>query len=285
MKTLPFRSTFHQYFEVIPADTAALQQEVFRIRYAVYCEELGYEPVEQYPDGLERDTFDHRSRHLLLRHRKTGIFAGCVRLVFTGYNQADTPHPLPLETIYEEQSESGAIPLFREPHPAAEVSRLAVPRKFRLGGLDDFEPVDRESAGEISRLAVHRSFRRRGNDGALAQQAQGEAPRAYTAHREQRQHAHIPIGLYLAAAAVAINSGIHHVFVMAEPRLIRHLRYYGIHFQQVSEPIEHRGERCIYHISQERLLENLTPDLRHLLGDILDNLKRVEGWERPIRIA
>lgn len=285
MTTQPFRSTFHQHFEVVPADTPQLQKEVFRIRYAVYCEELGYEAVEQYPDGLEQDVYDIRSRHILLRHKRTGVFAGCVRLVFTDQDPGGQFCPLPLEAIYRGHTESAHLPLLCEPSPAAEVSRLAVPRRFRLGELEELEAPAREECGEISRLAVHRDFRRRRGDGCFAQQTQGSSGSAPNGAPEQRQHTHIPVGLYLAAAAVAMNAGLSNVFVMAEPRLVRHLRIYGIHFQQVTEPIEHRGQRCIYHINRERLMERLTPDLKHLLEDILTSLKRINGWQRPIRIA
>ena len=42
---------FSRYFRIQPAFSEELRRNVFRIRHAVYCEELGYEPVRE--DGLE----------------------------------------------------------------------------------------------------------------------------------------------------------------------------------------------------------------------------------------
>jgi hypothetical protein len=76
---------FTKYFEILRADTPALLEELFRLRYQVYCQEgclPGFDPAD-YPDGLEHDIYDyeHRSVHCLLRHRPTGSNAGTVRLV------------------------------------------------------------------------------------------------------------------------------------------------------------------------------------------------------------
>ena len=49
-----------------------------RLRYKVYCEERGFEPGE---NGLEQDEFDHVSRHVLVRSRRSGQVLGTVRVV------------------------------------------------------------------------------------------------------------------------------------------------------------------------------------------------------------
>ena len=89
---------FTRYFEILRADTPALLEQVFRLRYAVYCQEgclPGFDPVD-YPDGLERDIYDyeHRSVHCLLRHRPTGSNAGTVRLVLADPVQPDALFPI-----------------------------------------------------------------------------------------------------------------------------------------------------------------------------------------------
>ena len=88
---------FTKYFEILQADTPALLEEAFRLRYQVYCREgllPGFDPLD-YPDGLERDIYDyeHRSVHCLLRHRPTGSNAGTVRLVLADPVRPDSAIP------------------------------------------------------------------------------------------------------------------------------------------------------------------------------------------------
>ncbi|RMF21544.1 MAG: PEP-CTERM/exosortase system-associated acyltransferase, partial [Cyanobacteria bacterium J083] len=72
---------FNRYFELVMADTPELKREVYSIRYRVYCEELSYESTDKFPDGLEKDAYDDHSIHYLLKHRPSGLYAGCVRIV------------------------------------------------------------------------------------------------------------------------------------------------------------------------------------------------------------
>src|SRR3954454_11173499 len=72
-------NTFKRYFEVVPAYSDALKDEVYRIRHQVYCEDLNFEPSR--PDGRETDEHDSHSLHLLMRSVNTGEFIGCSRVV------------------------------------------------------------------------------------------------------------------------------------------------------------------------------------------------------------
>src|SRR5688572_19271143 len=90
-------AAFHEYFEVIPANSKELQHEVFRLRYQVLCLEQrvpGFDAA-RYPDQCERDIYDDHSSHVLLLHRPSGGFVGTARLILS-----DPAHPkklLPLE--------------------------------------------------------------------------------------------------------------------------------------------------------------------------------------------
>jgi N-acyl amino acid synthase of PEP-CTERM/exosortase system len=70
---------FLTYFDLAFAATEARRQDVFGIRYSVYCNEFGYEPAHLHPDHHERDEFDHSAIHALITHNATGTPAGCVR--------------------------------------------------------------------------------------------------------------------------------------------------------------------------------------------------------------
>jgi len=60
------------------ADTDEMLDEVFRLRYQVYCVEKGFLSGE---GGRETDDFDSVARHVLLIHRPTGQSVGTVRVV------------------------------------------------------------------------------------------------------------------------------------------------------------------------------------------------------------
>src|SRR4051794_37522131 len=86
---------FSKYFRAMPALSDDLRRAVFSIRHAVYCEELGYEPVR--PDGLESDEHDARAVHCLLQSVRNAEFVGCVRLILADVD--DRTRALPFELL------------------------------------------------------------------------------------------------------------------------------------------------------------------------------------------
>lgn len=230
--------SFRNYFEIIPAFNAELRENVFRIRYNVYAEELGWEDRKNFPAGMEKDAFDSHSLHCLLRHRPSNEFIGCVRLVV---NNPDTPNTLfPIEESFETN--------FADTH-----AKLV--------------PYERHQLGEISRIAVLSSFRHRQGE-KNKPHTEIEDPRSQ--REERRRFPHIALGLYLAAGALGIAQGKLCVFAMMEPKLARRLRIFGIKFEQLAEPIEHRGLRAPFIVTRENFTGGLAPQMSALLAHISD---------------
>ena len=50
-------------FKFKKVDSEELLKEIYRVRYEVYCEECGFLPAGDYPNGLEIDQFDEHSIH------------------------------------------------------------------------------------------------------------------------------------------------------------------------------------------------------------------------------
>lgn len=225
---------FERYFEVVPAVAPELVDSVYRIRYEVYCRELHYEREDAFPDGREMGPDDAHSIHCLLRHRPSGTFAGCVRLVMN--DPADLQSRLPFERYCLHSLQRDII---------------------------DPEKLRRDSFGEISRLAVVSRFRRRTGEQGTAHAVAEDLPNP--SRDERRVFPHIALGLYLAAAAMGLRAGLDAVFVMMEPRLARHLRRYGIVFTQAGDVINYHGQRGPFFITRESLYSNLEPDVRDLL--------------------
>ena len=241
MNTSESENAFHKFFKLVLADTETLREEVFRIRYEVYCKELHYEDVSNFTDGLEHDSFDERSRHCLLLHRPSNTYAGCVRMVF---NEKQVPDQL--------------LPF--EKNCGYSLRREAIELAMR----------EREYVGEASRLAVTANFRRRKSD---AESPLGEISDAQRSiDEDKRKFSCIAPGLYLAAADIGLRAGLKGVFAMMEPRLVRHLIRFGIHFQQIGDIVDYHGPRAAYYVNLGTLYEGLTPEMKGMFNIIHSDL-------------
>jgi N-acyl amino acid synthase of PEP-CTERM/exosortase system len=232
---------FNQFFEIVPANTDTLRDVVYRIRYQVYCHELHFEDEANYPDGRELDEFDAHSAHCLLRHRPSGEFAGCVRLV-----------------LNEPGIEGPQLPL--EQHCSDSLDKTAI----------DLSKLDRSTFAEVSRLAVAGRFRRRPGE---AESAHGvtEESIAMTLP-ERRVFPHIALGLYLAAGAMSLRRGLDIAVVMMEPRLARHMKYFGIEYRKAGDVINYHGLRGPYYCLLKDNLNKLKPEIRDLLSVVSEQL-------------
>lgn len=234
---------FYKHFKVVVANTPKLREEVYKIRYKVYCQELGYEREEDCPNGMEQDIYDQRSVHCLLLHRQSGLYAGCVRLVLPELHKVDVN--LPFERVYGKVSQSNII---------------------------EFKNLPHYSFGEVSRLAVTAEFRKRRGE---SQTAHGVATvESEAAENEQRHFPLIAVGLYLAATSVAIELGLESALSLMEPRLARHLRRFGIRFHQIGEFVEFHGQRGLFQISRSGVLDGMNADSYELFQLLSSEVKK-----------
>jgi N-acyl amino acid synthase of PEP-CTERM/exosortase system len=225
---------FTQFLEPQVAINNALKEEAFKIRHNVYCEELAFEDVKE--GGQEKDEFDEQSIFSLIKHKPSDIYTSCVRMVRI-------------------QQEEQLLPI----------------EKFCLDSItnEELHPrhFNRSEIGEISRLAVKSDFRRRKTD-KFKGSATGAIEESTYSEVELRCFPFIAIGLYMAAATMAIETGIKHVYVMMEPRLARSMKFVGIKFIPLGEPIEYHGRRAPYYINAEIFFKNLSPGFKNLYQSI-----------------
>jgi N-acyl amino acid synthase of PEP-CTERM/exosortase system len=233
---------FSNYFSLSFARNTNLKQEVFKIRYKVYCEELGYEPTDRFPDRMETDIYDDRSLHFLLLHKPTQTYIGCVRMVLSDLQLDNAGFP------FENICQSVSI---------------------------DFQKTTRANFCEISRLAVIEQFRKRVSDIKIADgtnkidQNNLESPED---DRRQFQNTPlIPISLYLACTSIVERYNIDS-FTLMEPRLARHLRRYGFPSHQICDFVEFHGKRGAFLIYTEEILKSFPPEVRELFMLIKEQL-------------
>ena len=221
---------FARYFRIELVTSKQQANEVYGVRYRVYCKEFKYEATDVFPDKLETDEFDEQSIHCLIIHKATGRAAGCVRLV----------------TACEEK-EGGLLPF----------------EKFCKQSLDskliDSYRLERDTECEISRLAVDGAFRRRLGEKATRF---GEVDSIDCTKHEQRTFSLIALSCLLAATAISELSQKNNGFAMMEPVLPRLLRRSGIIVERVGSDMDYHGIRAPYHFTTQSMLENMHPDLK-----------------------
>lgn len=232
---------FHKYFCLVPADTLALKQEVYRLRYDVYCSEFGYESAEKFPDKMEQDKYDKQALHVLVRHKSTGLAAGCTRLIQTA--PANPNQPLPFENACKKKLDR------------AYINSLGLPR---------------HTISEASRFSVHSNFRRRhGETGSRF----GDMTSLDSSFLEHRTYPLISVSTALATTALTELTDARNMFAMMEPFFPRLLHRIGYDFTKVSADISYHGKRAAYFVDTDSVLLNLSPALYELYKSIRNPLE------------
>ncbi len=113
-------------FSVHWAQTTAEIEEVQRLRYNVFADELGVKLQGEH--GLDRDQFDAYSRHLYVRDNQTGEVVGTYRIITPDVAQ---------KTGWYTQQEFDISDLLQsdEASTLMEVGRACVHKDFRNGSV------------------------------------------------------------------------------------------------------------------------------------------------------
>ncbi len=225
---------YRRWFEVVPATTEELREDVFRLRYQVYCVENPFEDPADNPDGLETDAFDHRSTHSLLIHRPSGNMAGTVRLVL--------PDP-------ENPNESFAV------QQVCQEPLLKDPERFPVAQM-----------AEVSRFSISKGFRRRRGD-TLYGITDG---RPLPADEERRVAPHMTLGLIESLVRMSVENDVSYWCAAMEPKLLRLLSRLGIYFDPIGPLVEFHGLRQPCFIKLETFLNRVQaerPDVWEVITD------------------
>lgn len=238
---------FIREFTFNVAKSDAERNRIYRLRHEVYCQEIGYEPPESSSQGVELDAHDSHSIHCLIEHRKSGLAAGCLRLVFPAPESAGKDHRLPLQEYGEGSLTDDVL------HPAK------LPYK---------------SICEISRFAIARAFRHK----PIKHETLDKENICYDFTPEQkRTFPLIIVALFLATYALVGLMRKRHVFAMMEPRLPRLLSMSGFNFTRVGERVEMHGIRNAFYIdhsvAEQEIHEDLLPLYKHIRQELAPQVK------------
>lgn len=201
-----------------------LIDEVYRLRYKVYCDEWGFEKPEDHPGGIEYDEFDKYSVHLVALTKDQGQLIGTMRLILASEMQ------FPIETHCIITSDLSKIP--------------------------------RNCIGEISRLAVSKDYRRRVGDRLLYDRGEmaDEALKQIGDERRKNEFA-IITGLYTCMYKESLALGLTHWYAVMAKGLTILLKRLSITFEQIGPEVDYHGIRTPYigainNIAKEVFREN-----------------------------
>lgn len=241
----PLGADFNRTFELLLAADEALQQRAAAIRRELFADRLSDHPAK---------VDDTQGVDCLLRHRPSGLDAGCVRLVFP-------------------DAGGGGLPFERYGLRYIDRSRF------------DWKQLDAQHCCEISQLAVSAQFRRRpGEYDSAAGVADGDDTDRFT----RRRFPFIAVVLYHASIVLVLQRGYRHVFMTIEPRLQRHLQRHGITVRQISAVFEGEGQRAVYMTTAEQLkieMSGWSPELKGLYSivhtQLLGRSPRIAAVHKP----
>lgn len=228
MRSKSFYNEYHKSFRMIRADSNALREIVFRIRYEVYCRENGMD-VNKTDDigSLEQDSYDDRSQHYLLYHKGTDMAAGTIRAVMP---RTDKPlHSFPIQFICDH-------PLL---HMEDKVSRFC----------------------ELSRLCLTREFRKRPGDGkvlpAYFDQDHDIQIDHKTAVHYRRLIPFAPLGLLCAAFEGALDKGITDCVCILDTEQLYALQRIGLSYRVLGPRLDMGGPQQPVIFNIKHALDNM----------------------------
>lgn len=232
---------FNSVFNVELAMSPEAINEVFEVRYQVYCIDRHFEDPDCFADKREHDDYDPRSAHALIRHRITGDSVAAVRLVMAGDNPEHADFPMERPCVH----------------------RMGQQAKNAIAG------ARREQIAEISRMAVSREFRRRLNED---DSASGISDFACYSDAEvgKRAMPYISLGLFAGILQMSVRHGITHWMAVMEPAQLRLLKRFGVEFDHVGPVMEYHGRRRPAFTEAASLIEGIRkrrPDVWSLITD------------------
>jgi len=208
---------FHQYFEIVSADTPELLKEVFNLRFRVLCINNtipGFEPAN-FPDKLEQDEYDQRSAHFLLRHCPSDTFIGTTRLILPDPNYPEKQLPTELNTQF---------------YPEFQVNASM-----------------RKHTAEISRFVILSDFFKRKHEHYSLAGPVDIPPQSANIPHERRRFPHPMLGLIVGIMQTCDRHEIYHLISSMEPALNKLLGFYGMQLNPVGPSTDFHGFRTPYY--------------------------------------
>jgi N-acyl amino acid synthase of PEP-CTERM/exosortase system len=195
-----------EYIKVRAGDP--LLNEVYKLRYKVYCDEWGFEKHEDHPGGIEKDEYDEHAVHFVVKRDEDGQIIGTIRMI----NHSEIGFPI-------------------EKH--CKIER-------------DLSAFDLTHFGEISRLAISKEYRRRASDAAYEGNSvkDEEVDNMFAGRRKMGND--IVLGLYKCIYQESLARGHQYLLAAMATGLFLLLKRVGIIFEAIGPATNYHGQRTPY---------------------------------------
>ncbi|MDP7142136.1 MAG: PEP-CTERM/exosortase system-associated acyltransferase [Alphaproteobacteria bacterium] len=233
LETISQKTFYHTYwktFSLVKADTDELREQAFRLRHEVFCSDEFQGLHCGMADDLEKDAYDDRAAHYLLRHNDTGDIAGVVRTIHADMDS--DIFSFPLQEVCDH-------PFIHDQNTEKKIT-------------------------EISRLCMAKTFRQRPGDGR-ALPAYTNIMQHY--HNEdvgvsyiRRRIPFAPLGLLHAAFESALANKSMDCVVAMDPSDFHTLRDLGIVYKVL-------GPRLSHYAGMQAVVFNIKTVLDHMMQD------------------
>lgn len=209
--------------------------EVFRLRFQVYCRECNFIRVEDYPDGKESDKYDKYALHFVVEDQYGLI--GTARLIL------DSPLGFPIEEHCAE--------------------------KLNL----DINSLTRNKLAEISRLVISREYRRRRGDGLYYTPDYDSTADFHHLENVRRRVMPIAFGLYREMYQESKHKGITYWYAIMEKSLFQLLCIHGFIFKPIGPEIDFYGPVRPYLGNIEEMEQTVHQRFPNLVRFFVDGLE------------
>jgi len=248
---------YQKYFEIILAETPELKEIAYQIRFKVLCEEQRIPGFDQtsYPEKLEKDDFDDRALHAVVKHRPSGQFVGTVRLVLPDVSAPDKPFPVESYTHLDiEYLKNHNVSRLE----TAEISRFLVIKEFQRRKGDLFQELDENK--EKTENNTEDNFPAK--------------------HRDRRVSANITLILMAAVVQMSVKSNTENWLSFISPALNRLLSQSGMDSVPIGPLIECHGLRQPFFARMTDILIKTHKDYQDVWEILTD-----QGKILPVKIT
>lgn len=219
-----------EYFEFIKVTRDdPLMQEIYRLRFKVYCDEWGFEKPEDHPTGLEVDEYDEHSVHFAAIAKRDRHMVGTVRIILDSHLGFPHQH----HCIVDQGEQKRIVDKSPPSRPArmGEISRLAVSKDYRRRTLDNllYEDQIHEKVEELIREKEAR-----------------DAQAGIVVERRRQADMAIVMGLYTCLTTESRELQLTHWYVATVRALIVLLKRIGFQFEPIGPEIDYHGLRRPY---------------------------------------
>ena len=201
--------SFFQYSKITLDDERI--NEIFRLRYKVYCLECGYEDACDYINHLETDEYDRVATHFCACESKSEQIIGTARIILP------SPTGLPVFNYFSVDRE---LLLSIEPDRVGEISRLAISKEYRRRMVDE-AIYDGDNVIDLINEREKRNWRRRYENELVT-------------------------GLYHCIYRESLELGLTHLYAIMSDGLSALLTRWGFVWQPIGPKVDYHGPRRPY---------------------------------------